>query len=103
MQSDHDGMGHIGPVDGIGDPDVAAAAVVAQTSAVDGGAVVAGAAEHVVVTDVVGREYIHAIAPPVPTHDLGIAHLYGVAATDRELRGERSVHEHVLAVADADA
>lgn len=74
VESDHDGMGDIGPVDSVRDVDITARAMIAFARAVDGGAVVARAGEEVVLTDVRGSEDVKAVAPSIPAHDLTVAH-----------------------------
>ena len=83
--------------------DAGASALIALTCAVDGGAVVAGAAEHVLVRDMIGGEDVHAVAPGIPAHDLCVAHRDAVTATNGDLRGERSVDHHILSIAHGDA
>ncbi len=53
VQTDHDGMSHIGPECGIFHRDVAASADKSLACGIDGGAVVAVAAEHIVVMHVI--------------------------------------------------
>ena len=103
VKADHDGVGHVGPKDAVADADVAATSTVVLARAVDGGAVVAGACEEVVLPDVVAGEDVESVAPAVPAHHFGIAYGDRVAAADGHLRGEGTVDEYATAVAHHDA
>lgn len=103
MQANHDGMGHVGPIHGVCHADVVASAVVVLAGAIDGGAIVACATKHVVVAHVVAGKDIHAIAPPIPTDDLGVAHADTLASAHRNLRGDGTVDHHVGRIPDHDA
>ena len=103
MQANHDGMGHVGPIHGVCHADVVASAVVVLAGAIDGGAIVACATKHVVVAHVVAGKDIHAIAPPIPTDDLGVAHADTLASAHRNLRGDGAVDHHVGRIPDHDA
>lgn len=103
VQPYHDGMRYIGPVDIVADSDVMARAVVLLSGAIYSGAVVACAREEMALPHVARREDVEAVAPSVPTHHLGVAHLHGVVAANRQLRGQRSVDKHPLRVSHHNA
>lgn len=74
VKADHDGVGDIGPVDGVGDVDITAGAVISLACAVDRGTVVARAGKEMALPDVRGSEDVKAVAPSIPAHDLTVAH-----------------------------
>lgn len=53
VESNHDGVGHVSPVYGVVYTDVAAAAMIVLSRAVDGGAVITGPTEDMIIIDMV--------------------------------------------------
>lgn len=102
VQTYHDGVSYVCPHHEILDGDVPATAMIVLAGAVDGRAVVAGTCKEMLLVDVVAGKDVETIAPAIPAHHLGILHGYGIAATDRQLGGERAVDIHVLAVSHHD-
>ena len=96
VESDHDGVSDVSPVDSISDVDIPAGAVVAFACAIDRGAVVARAGEEMMLANIRGSKDVKAIAPSIPAHNLTVAYFYRFAATDGDLRRQWTVDEHVL-------
>jgi len=96
-------MSYVSPIYAILDGDVLATTMVVLAGAVDGGAVVAGASEEVLLMHVVAGEDVKSVAPTIPAHHLGILYGNGVAAAYRKLCGEWSVDIDILGISNHDA
>ena len=88
MKTDHDRVSNVCPIHTVLDGDVLATAMIVLAGAIDGGAVVAGTSEEVLLVDVVAGE---SIAPSIPAHHLGVLHLSQASESDAEHGDVRTI------------